>query len=254
MNATSNTVTNADSGPAARPVREPEGSATATTTGASAASDAAVVPAPFPARLARVAGALGLAHVVLLLAGIAVQDTVLFSDGRDGIAAYADGILSRTVLGLYVELVGFLLLLPVLVAVAAMVGRRTDGGRWAARTALLAGVGYVVLTFSPGIASGAVAMHAVQNGVDVDTAWTMNNLRVVTYVVSLMLLGAHAIGTGMAAVADRFGTRTVGWTGIVTGVVLLTAPLLLAPNLHDLTTLVWLLWWAGLCVRLLRQK
>ena len=205
-------------------------------------------------RMVQVAGALGLTHVVLLLAGIGLQDSVLFSEGREGMTSYADGSLSRSVAGGYVELIGFLIMLPVLVAVASIVGRSTSGGRWAAQTALLAGLGYVVVTFSPGMAAGAVAMHAAQNGVDVDTAWTLNNLRVISYVLSLMLLGAHAIGVGIAARADRFGTRTVGWFGIATGVVLLTAPLLLAPNLHDLTTLVWAVWWVVLCIRLLRQN
>lgn len=211
-------------------------------------------PPVLPRRLVRVAGALGLTHVALLLAGIGLQDTVLFSEGREGMTTYAEGSLSRSVAGGYVELIGYLLMLPVLVAVAGIVGRRTGGGRWAAQTSLLAGVGYVVLTFSPGLAAGAVAMHATQNGVDLDTAWTLNNLRVVSYVVSLVLLGAHAIGVGIAARSDRFGTRTVGWFGIAAGVVLLAAPLLLAANLHDLTTLVWVVWWVALCIRLLRQK
>ena len=214
-----------------------------------------VAAGPPPRRLVRLAGALGLAHVVLLLAGIALQDSVLFSEGREGIATtYAGGSLTRSVAGGYVELVGFLLMVPVLVLLSRLLGRAGDGARWASQTALAAGLGYVVITFSPGMAAGAVAMHAVQNGVDVDTAWTMNNLRVVSYVASLMLLGGHAVALGIAAIADRFGTRSVGWFGVLAGVALLTAPLLLGANLHDLSTLVWLLWWVALCVRLLRQR
>lgn len=209
---------------------------------------------PPPRRLVRAAGALGLAHVVLLFAGLAVQDTVLFSEGREGMETYRDGNMALSVLGLYVELLGFLLMLPVLVLLVRLVGRRTEGGRWAAQTGLAAGLGYLVLTFSPGVAAGVVSMHAMQNGVDVDTAWTLNNLRVVTYVASLMLLGVHALATGIAALSDGWGRWAVGWAGVATGAVLLTAPLLLQPNLHDLTTLVWLVWWAVLSVRLLRRK
>ena len=58
-------------------------------------------PPALPRRLVRVAGALGLTHVVLLLAGIGLQDTVLFSEGREGMTTYAEGSLraARFVLG-----------------------------------------------------------------------------------------------------------------------------------------------------------
>ena len=82
-------------------------------------------------------------------------------------------------------------------------------------------------------------MHAAQNGVGVDPAWAMNNLRIMTYVVSLLLLGVHAIGVGLAARADGFSPRLVGAGGLLVGACLLTAPLLLAAGLHDLATLLW---------------
>ena len=96
----------------------------------------------------KVAGALGIAHLVLIFGGLAVQTPVLFEDGRAGIARYVDADLPRTVAGGYVELIGFLLLLPVMVFVARAVGR-TPTGRWAATTALVAGGTYVAVTFSP---------------------------------------------------------------------------------------------------------
>lgn len=208
--------------------------------------------ASLPPTAWKVAGALGIAHLVVVFGGLAVQTPVLFEDGRAGIARYVDADLPRTVAGGYVELIGFLLLLPVMVFVARTVGR-TPTGRWAAATALVAGGGYVAVTFSPGLAAGATAMHAAQNGVGVDAAWMMNNLRVITYVASLVLLGAHAIGVGIAARADGFSPRVVGVGGLVVGAVLLTAPLLLGAGLHDVPMLAWSVWWLALSVQLLRR-
>ena len=96
-------------------------------------------------------------------------------------------------------------------------------------------------------------MHAAQNGVDVDPVWMMNNLRVITYVASLVLLGAHAIGVGVAARADGFSPRLVGAGGLVVGALLLTAPLLLASGLHDVPVLLWSAWWLALSVQLIRR-
>lgn len=206
-----------------------------------------------PRRLWQVAGGLGLAHLVLILAGISMSTGAMFEDGRDGVAKYVEGSLTQSVAGGFVELLGFLLLVPVLVFLARALGR-TPAGRWAAHSAMVAGGAYVALTFSPGLAAGATAMHAAQSGVPVDTVWVMNNLRIITYVVSLMLLGAHAIGVGIAALGDRFSPRLVGVGGIVTGSVLLASPLLLGAGLQDIPTLVWSVWWVALSVQLIRRK
>ena len=68
------------------------------------------------------------------------------------------GDLTRTVIGGYVDLMAFLVLIPMLVILARGLGRRTEVGRVAAVSALLAGAGYVILTFSPGLAAGATSM------------------------------------------------------------------------------------------------
>lgn len=155
----------------------------------------------------RVAGVLGLTHVVLILAALALQAHALFGEGRAGLTSYASGSLTLTVIGGYVDMIGFLVLVPMLVILARGLGRRTELGRVASLSALLAGAGYVVLTFSPGLAAGAVSMLGVQQGAHPDAAWLMNNLRVVTFVMSLVFLGAHAIAL---AVASRADTRAGG--------------------------------------------
>ena len=212
-------------------------------------------PRPVPQSMWRVAGWLALVHVVLLFAGLALQNGARLDEGRAGIErAYVDGNMARTMAGGLIELFGFLLMLPVLVFLARVIGRRTEVARWATQTALLAGLAYLVLVFAPGLAAGATAMHAAQNGVDVETAWVMNNLRVLTYIVSFLFLGAHSIGLGVAALADRIHPRWIGWGGIGTGIALFVSAPLAAWNLHDFGTLVWLVWWIGLGVLMLRHR
>lgn len=208
-----------------------------------------------PTRHWRIAGWLALVHVVLLFGGLALQNGARISEGRAGIQrAYVEGDMARTMTGGYLELLGFVAMLPVLVFLARVVGQRTDAGRWAAQTALLAGLGYLVLTFAPGMAAGAASMHAAQNGVDVDVAWVMNNLRVLSYVISFLFLGTYAMGVGVAAITDRRFARWMGWGGVLTGAALFVSVPLTALDLHDLGTLVWLVWWIGVAVLLLRHR
>ncbi len=99
----------------------------------------------------RAAGGFALAHVVLMLAGIALAESPLFQDGTKGIQeGYVEGNMARTMAGGMVETLAFVLLIPALVFLARAVGRRTEVGRWAAQTALMAGMGYVAVTMAVG--------------------------------------------------------------------------------------------------------
>jgi len=212
-------------------------------------------PAPPGAALWRVAGGFALAHVVLILAGIAMQNSPRFAEGTAGIQeGYVEGNLARTMAGGMVETVGFLLLLPALVFLARAVGRRTEVGRWAAQTALLAGVAYVTVTMAVGFPAGGAALYGAQHGLDLDTAFAINNVRIFGYFLSLSLLGAHAIGLAVAARQDRVMTRWVGMGGLLTGAVLLASVPLAGIDQQDWGTLVWIVWWIGVGISLLRHR
>lgn len=203
----------------------------------------------------RAAGGFALAHVVLILAGIAMANSPLFQDGVAGIQeSYVEGNLAGTMAGGMVEVAGFVLLIPALVFLARAIGRRTEVGRWAAHTALLAGMGYVAVTMAVGFPAGGAAMYGAQHGLDVDTAFAINNIRIFGYFLSLSLLGAHAIGLAVAARQDGVMTRWLGIGGLVTGAVLVASVPLAGIGQQDWGTLVWLVWWIGVGVGLLRHR
>ena len=208
-----------------------------------------------PARLWRLAGGFGLAHVVLLFAGLSQQAPVSMADGAATLEkVYGGADLTRVYTGGFIELVGFLCFLVALVFMARAVGRRTEGGRWAAQVGLLAGVAYIASTFATGMPAGAASLYALHHGVGVDTAFAVNNIRLFAYFVSLMLLGLSSLGIAVSALADRYSPRWVGWGGIATGVALLSAPALASIGQQDVPTLVWLVWWVGVAVGLLRHR
>ena len=203
----------------------------------------------------RVAGGFAIAHVALIFAGIAIMDSPLFQEGTEGIQdGYVEGNMARTMAGGMIETLGFVLLIPALVFLARALGRSTEVGRWAAQTSLMAGMAYVAVTMAVGFPAGAAALYGAQNGLDLETSFAINNIRIFAYFLSLSLLGAHAIALAVAARQDKVMTRWVGWGGLLTGAVLLASVPAAGIGQQDWGTLVWLVWWIGVAVGLLRHR
>ena len=210
---------------------------------------------PIPRPLWQLAGALGIAHVLLIPVGLALQQSPLFTDGTAGIRDdYVNGDFGRTASGWLVESVGFLLFIPALVFLARAIGRRTEAGRWAAQSGLMCGIAYVAVTFAVGFPAGAAAMYGAQHGLDLDAAFALNNLRIFGYFLSLMLLAGSTLGIALAARSDGIHRRWVGGFGLVTGLALLASTPLSAVGQQDWGSLVWMVWFTGVCVLLLRHQ
>ena len=208
----------------------------------------------------RVAGAMALGHVVLVLVGVTqLPLTGLDYSPQEVAQAYSEADKTLAFIGGYAEAVGFLLLLPVFAFLAREVGRRTDAGGWAAQSAFAAGLCYVAISFAPGFAAGAAALSGAQNGADPATVAVVNDVRNFAYLLSAMLLAAHAVGFSVAALTDRVLPRWLGWAGITTGVVLLVSvPAAGIEALqHDAVNVaifLWMIWFVGLAVVLLRHR
>ncbi len=209
---------------------------------------------PIPRQLWRVAGVLAIAHVVLIPISLALEMPALFSDGVDGIAdAYGDGNMARSFTGGVVESCAFLILIPVLVFMGRVLGRGSEVGRWAAQTGVVCGAAYVTVTFAVGFPAGAAAMYGVQNGLELETALVVNNLRNFAYFLSLLLLGGSTLGFSVAALAEGVHRRWWGLAGTGTSVALLVSTPLAALNLHDWGVLIWMVWLLGVGVLMVRH-
>jgi len=200
----------------------------------------------------RAAGAFALAHVVLFVAASALTGQPTVHEGQRGIEhSFNDGPLSRLFAAEYLLVLGFLAALPVIVFLASHLGRSSEAGRWAARTAAAAGLGYVLLVVGTGLPAGTAALWALDRGTDLETVLALNNVRNFAYFLALPLAGTFALATGLAALADRTMTRWVGWGGVGVGVALLLAVPVAALGIQFGMPLL-LVWWTGLAVLLLR--
>jgi hypothetical protein len=190
----------------------------------------------------------------LIPVGLSLQQGPLLDDGLAGITdAYVEGDMTRVFTGGVLESVGFLLMIPALVFLTRVLGRRTEAGAWAAQTGLLCGVAYVAVTFAVGFPAGAVAMYGAQHGLDLEAAFAFNNLRIFGYILSLALLGGSTLGFALAALADRLHPRWFGGFGIATGLLLLASPPLGGLGQQDWGTLAFMVWFAGVGVLMLRH-
>ena len=208
-----------------------------------------------PRRLWQIAGGLAIAHVVLIPLSLYLEMPALFADGTAGVTkAYVEGDIVRTFTGGLIESVGFVLLIPVLVFLGRALGRGSEAASWAAQTGVLCGLGYVVVSLGVGFPAGAAAMYGAQHGLDVDVAFAINNVRIFAYFLSLLLLGGSTLGLAIAALSDRFHPRWFGAFGLATGVALLVSTPLATVNLHDWGTLIWMVWFIGVGVLMLRHR
>lgn len=209
---------------------------------------------PIPHRLWQLAGGLAIAHIVLVPVGLFLQRSPLLSDGIEGIEeSYVNGDLARSFAGGIIESYAFLLMIPVVVFLGRALGR-SEGGRWAAQTGLMCGLAYITVTFAVGFPAGGAAMYGAQHGLDVDSAFALNNVRIFGYFLSLMLLAGSTLGIALSALADRYHRAWFGGFGIVVAVALLVSTPLASVGQQDWGSLIWMVWFVGVGVLMLRHR
>ncbi|MDT7539017.1 MAG: hypothetical protein QOI82_2602 [Actinomycetota bacterium] len=221
-----------------------------------AAVDAQPSQREIPGPLWRVAGGLVILHVVLMLAGVSQEKSVVLTDGPDTVQkTYGSGSLDRVFAGGYLELLAFLVLLPAIVFLARALGRRTETGRWAAQTGLAAGITCIASTVAVGLPAGAAAVYGAHHHLaDGGTLALVNDVRNFAFYLSMAVLGVHAIATGVSALADGVMRRWVGFGGVAVGAVMVLG--MAAQKWIDtvnLSSLLWMIWWVGLGISLLRR-
>lgn len=206
-----------------------------------------------PSTLPRLAGGLALGHVVLMLGAFALEGVAAAEHGTSPtkiVELFRGADLTRTLAAGYAEALAFFVLTPAIILITYLFSRRTTTGRLAAQTFAAFGISYVASTLAVGFPPGAAALYAAHHGVDAGSIAMVNDIRNYGFVLQVALSVAMVLALGVAALAERVHTRWIGWGGVAVG----TIGLAVTPIAHNAVSMVWMIWWVGMAVVLLRQN
>jgi hypothetical protein len=204
----------------------------------------------------RIGAGLGLASVVLLMAGFALvapagavhtnpaEEIVGFYSGSDQTAAYAGGL---------IESVGLLLFLPFVAMLAARLRGTGVAGDVLGPAARMAATGYVVLCLAPGQAAGAAALWLGAHGGDASAIVALNALRAFSYYLALLALAGFLVAIGIGGLMSGRLARWASWSAVVLGTVLAIGVAVAQTGLADIASLLALAWIVAVSIGLLRR-
>ena len=152
---------------------------------------------------------------------------------------------------MFVLVLGLLALTVTMTFLANALGRSSASSALAAQAAWAGGLGYLFI-LAVAFSAGAAAAWARHGGSELEIVLVINNVRNFAYFAAMPFMGVAAIGFGAAAIADRVMTRWVGWGGVAVGALCLLAVPAAAVGVSYAMPL-WLLWWLGAGITLLRQ-
>jgi DNA-binding NarL/FixJ family response regulator len=115
----------------------------------------------------RVAAALCIAHIVLMLAGYSQQHAPMSNASpAQVVAAYQTGPETKTYVGEYIAVVAFFVLLAAVAALSTLLRSERPAAQWLARLVSTAGVTYVAITVGISFAPAAAAFYLARHGGD----------------------------------------------------------------------------------------
>lgn len=201
---------------------------------------------PLPRTAVRVAGALGLAHVLVVLAGFAItgpsKDTVLGAPMADTVRFYTEAPSSRLFTGGYVEMLGYLLFLPFLVCLYRYLRGGEPRTGIAAATGLLGGLAYLAAVLAGGFAAGGAAVYAGHSGASGDAVYALSLLRSFGYFVALAAWAVFFAGVGLSGLSGRTLPRWLTGTALVLAIALIAGVAGAADGWADLPGFLGLGW------------
>jgi hypothetical protein len=221
------------------------------------AGPATTTPTGTTATTTRTGAALGLASVVLLMAGFALvapAGAVHTNPAEEIVGFYSDGSQTARYAGGLVESVGLLLFLPFAAMLAARLRGTGVAGDVLGPAARMAATGYVVLCLAPGMSAGAAALWLGTHGGDASTILALNALRAFSYFVALLALAGFlvAIGIGGLTTTGRLA-RWMSWSAVVIGAVLAIGVAVAQTGLADIASMLALAWIVAVSIGLLRR-
>jgi hypothetical protein len=205
----------------------------------------------------RIGAGLGLASVVLMMAGLALEGPAdaLHTNPVDDIVGYytGDGLATKFTGGL-IDSLGILLFLPFVAMVVSRLRRPGVAGDLLAPTAQMAGAAYVVLCLAPGQAAGAAALWLGRTGpADPSAVLALNDLRVFSYFLALLCLATFLVAAGAGGSVSGGLARWMAWSAVGIGVALAIGVAVAQTGLADIASLLALAWVVVVSIGLLRR-
>lgn len=204
----------------------------------------------------RIGAGLGLASVVLLLAGFALlapAGAVHTNPPEEIVAFYSEGSQTAKYAGGLVESVGLLLFLPFAAMLAARLRGTGVAGDVLGPAARMAATGYVVLCLAPGMAAGAAGLWLGAHGGDPGTIVALNALRAFSYFVALLALAGFLVAIGIGGATTGRLARWMSWSAVVIGAALAIGVAVAQTGLADIASMLALAWIVAVSIGLLRR-
>jgi hypothetical protein len=202
-------------------------------------------------RLWRLAGALCIAYVVLLLAGYSQQRSPAFGASAASITSLYSGVpAGKMYAGAVLVTAASLLLLTAFTLVSRLMRGETEGAGWASALILTAGTAAAAVTLVGSYAGAFAAYYAATHGFGADTVAGLNMISKFSDLIAAAATGVCALAIGGAGLASRRLPRWAAWISIVVGAVDILSGT--GPAQLNLGTLVGFVWMVMLGVVLLR--
>jgi len=201
----------------------------------------------------RTAGILAIAHVVLILAGLAGGKVATVGSGPGAyIAAYMDGPLTERLASGCLAGASFLVFLLAATLFARLLRGGSELGRWWASVVAASGAIYVAMTLAVALPGVAAAVYDGHHGASVGIVTALSDLHYFAVFASMAVLGVFTIALAAAAQVSGGLSRWVAYPGYAVGALCLAAVPGAGLGLVDNAMLVWTIWFVVTGIAALR--
>ena len=207
-------------------------------------------------RLWRVFGALAIAYVVLLFAGLATEGSTseLGASRSDVVKNLMHGSTASRFAGGYLEALGVIVFLLAALLLARLLRGTDDWTGWLAdgmRATAVINAGSALIV---GFPAGAAAIYDGHHGASVQMVTIVNDVRNFAFFLSITALGVFT-GCAAGAILRAWALpRWIGWVGLGVGVLCVVSVAGARGGAHNIASMVQTVWWVVLAVLALRRR
>ncbi len=189
-------------------------------------------------QLGRIGAATGILHVVLGLTGFLIHGYPEIGASPQQLSAWASSTsLARFQAGVYVEALGFLLLIPFAAWLYSLLRGGDRATSWILTTGFAAAVAFVAVTVPINQVWQAMLQGGKQ-GLDPQMLAVVRDIAQLTFEVSFVFLGLFMLATGVLLLQTRMLGVWAGGSAVLIGIAALVPP---AAQLSSLIFWVWVL-------------